>query len=473
MPEDDAVLWKDTGVNRQFLKPLINNQVCLSTEQYFQSCRKALTEGARFAQLTEDPDFKDLTQNSKRREYPFEAMLDKILPPASPELWAGLIVNAQLSVFDPYARLVPTAYFDQLGKGEDKTFFGSGIVAEATAAGLFVYDVLPDSAAAHVRIQPHDRITALEGQEIDSLSKAYSALSFIEGGGRSRRFKLEVRRGESNLGWFKIQTSPLIKKRMTSSKIKYKNKQFLYLKINSFFRGVCVEAAREIENSALSMNGLVLDLRFNRGGFTDEGECLARLFVGENKRIFTREYFDSGIPAPLNFSQEPLPEKSVQVPQVFSNLPLTVLVNAESASASEIVAGALQDYGRAWIVGTRTFGKGSTQFPQTVQKYPNLKIFKTISHYKRPSGAYVQGMGVSPNFEQNFIISDSPQAQQFKRESNLPIRWTDPRIEEVKGLHECLLPAINRETLDGVEMAIGHFDPQANLATAVLICSGS
>ncbi|NJM09913.1 MAG: hypothetical protein HC883_03205 [Bdellovibrionaceae bacterium] len=69
------------------------------------------------------------------------------------------------------------------------------------------------------------------------------------------------------------------------------------------------------------------------------------------------------------------------------SLPLAILVNARTASASEIVAGALQDYGRAWVVGERTYGKGTTQLLHTLSNYPKLRITKTVSRYVRPRPA--------------------------------------------------------------------------------------
>ena len=140
----------------------------------------------------------------------------------------------------------------------------------------------------------------------------------------------------------------------------------------------------EISNMAdQSITGLILDLRDNPGGLLSEASCMAGLFMGENKKIYSIKYFDVSKESEDVYSQKE---------QVYSG-PLLVLVNSVSASASELLAGAVQEYRRAIVVGSITFVKGTFQEIEPWNDSKKIGLFKTQGFYLLPSGESPQFYG--------------------------------------------------------------------------------
>ncbi len=171
-----------------------------------------------------------------------------------------------------------------------------------------------------------------------------------------------------------------------SVRAKVINKDTLYIRVASFDKKVARDVAKEIEKRKSVTKGIILDLRNNPGGLLDQAVDLVDLFVDEGKIVSQK-------------GREKSDDKTYSASRsaTITKVPLVVLVNGGSASASEIVSGALQDHKRAVLIGENTFGKGSVQVVLPITKTEAIKL--TIARYYLPSGRTIQAVGVKPDIE--------------------------------------------------------------------------
>ena len=160
----------------------------------------------------------------------------------------------------------------------------------------------------------------------------------------------------------------------------------LYVRVASFDQKVASDVAKEIKKMQASTKGIVLDLRNNPGGLLDQAVDLVDLFVDEGEIVSQKGRKESDDKA-----------YSASKSTTITKVPMVVLINGGSASASEIVSGALQDHKRAVILGENTFGKGSVQVVLPITDKEAIKL--TIARYYLPSGRTIQAVGVKPDIE--------------------------------------------------------------------------
>ena len=175
-----------------------------------------------------------------------------------------------------------------------------------------------------------------------------------------------------------------------------------------------VKKVLQENNGMRNVNGFILDLRNNPGGLLSEAVSVSDLFLNEGEIVSTRGRTDSDMDR-FTASKGDLAE----------GLPLIVLINGGSASASEIVAGALQDHSRAILVGTKTFGKGSVQ--TVVPLVGDVAMRLTTARYFTPSGRSIQAMGVSPDI----IVEPQPPVSKEDLEAVSYTHLTLPTNREV------------------------------------------
>ncbi|WP_373034863.1 S41 family peptidase [Sulfurimonas sp.] len=163
-------------------------------------------------------------------------------------------------------------------------------------------------------------------------------------------------------------------------------KDILYVRVTSFDKKVVEDVMKSINKKKATTKGIILDLRNNPGGLLDQAVGLVDLFVNEGDIVSQKGRKESD-------NQVYKAKKS----NTITNVPLVVLVNGGSASASEIVSGALQDHRRGVIIGENTFGKGSVQVVLPITQKEAIKL--TIARYYLPSGRTIQAVGVKPDIE--------------------------------------------------------------------------
>jgi carboxyl-terminal processing protease len=232
-------------------------------------------------------------------------------------------------------------------------------------------------------------------------------------GPRGTKVTISIRReGVSELIPFTVVRDSI---KIVSVKSRTIEKGYAYIRISQFQEQTerdLKRAVEKLESENGALNGLVLDLRNNPGGLLDQAVRVADLFLESGLIVYTDGREDAQ-----------KIRRYAQKPGTRSNFPMVVIVNEGSASASEIVAGALKDHKRALVLGTRTFGKGSVQTILPLDGGAALRL--TTARYYTPSGKSIQGTGITPDI----VMESVPQAEgdrpgsgsRFRvREENLP-----------------------------------------------------
>jgi len=483
-PEQEAEFWKGSGADLAFARTIINDLDCASSELYFNSCRLALLRGAKIQNLDQHPDFVQLATLKFNAHFPFERLLAQVLggkTGVQVEWLVGQMINRQLKLFDPYAQLSPESFSEYQLNGDNKSYYGTGIEGSANGQGLFVFQIFPGSPAEAVGLRVHDHIVSINGQKIDSLAKAHFMVPKLNGT-PGEKFVMEVQRDGLSLAPVTLQVAPVLIPENPSVEFEMKGLRVLQVRLRSFTRGTCKflekKVAKALSEGETPLTGLIIDLRHNRGGLVEESECLVRLFTKVEK-VVSREPLRLSFPRALDFKPKHMPDNSKspdEDPARFADLKLAVLIDAKSASASEIMAGALQDLNRAWIVGERSYGKGTTQLLHNLENFPKLSVTKTVSRYIRPSGLSVHGLGVIPNFEVPYREGATARERQAIREEDVQStmklavreRWTESRTDVVS-VRTCAEGNLSAGE-PAVYAGLGHWDHQAAFALSTLIC---
>jgi carboxyl-terminal processing protease len=199
-------------------------------------------------------------------------------------------------------------------------------------------------------------------------------------------------------------------------------------------RNACEVIGQKIEKlTADGAKGLVFDLRGNGGGLLDEAICIGGLFAGQKVIVKVKDLEAN------SFEDKPSFHDSI------TSLPLVILIDAGSASASEVVSGAMQDHRRAWILGERSFGKGTVQAPQPFLSR-DIVLFRTIQRFYQPLGRTNQLVGIFPDFEVP-ATPDATADERFRlREADIYPHalkaesgdWKQPRPDEVSAVGACV-----------------------------------
>jgi len=321
-------------------------------------------------------------------------------------------INGILSSLDPHSSFLNAKNLEDM-KIQTKGVFG-GLGIEVTMENGFVKVISPidDTPAYKAGIKAGDYITHLN-------KKSVIGLTLDEAVGQMRGpvgSKLKVTIGRTNMEPFDITIKrDVIKITSVRSRIE---KDVGYVRITTFSEQTnksTKEAIKKLKKNK-NLKGFVLDLRNNPGGLLEQAVYVSDLFLEKGEIVSTRGRDSEN---PETYKAKP--------GDVINGLPLVVLINGGSASASEIVAGALQDHKRAIILGTQSFGKGSVQTIIPVNPYGALRM--TTARYFTPSGRSIQKKGISPD-----IVVDEAKLEKVKkrngnRESDLRGALDNPNQE--------------------------------------------
>lgn len=293
-------------------------------------------------------------------------------------------IKGMLSGLDPHSSYLNSEEFKEMRIGTDGKFGGLGIEVSMENGFVKVIAPIDDTPAKRAGILAGDVIVRLDDTPVKGMT-LNEAVKIMRGEPGTNILLTIVREGEE--GPLKIEiTRDVI--RIKSVRSRTLEPGYGYIRISQFQSATGTSMRKKLaelkkENNG-ELKGLVLDLRNNPGGVLNASVSVADAFVSKGKIVYTEGRVKD---SQLTFNASPN--------DLLKGAPIVVLVNGGSASASEIVAGALQDHHRAIIMGTKTFGKGSVQTIMPMNNGAALKI--TTARYYTPAGRSIQAEGIEPD----------------------------------------------------------------------------
>lgn len=293
-------------------------------------------------------------------------------------------IEGMLGGLDPHSAYLSPESFKDIRIGTEGQFGGLGI--EVTMENGFVKVVAPidDTPAYDAGMKAGDLIIRLDDKQVKGMT-LNEAVRLMRGEPGSSIKLTVVREGEAKPLEFTIERAVI---KITSVKSRMLEDGYAYVRISQFQGGTAEALKKTLSNlkeqESGSLKGLVLDLRNNPGGTLNGAVAVSDTFLTNGVVVYTKGRAED---SKLRFTATPT--------DYLDGAPIVVLVNGGSASASEIVAGALQDHNRAIIMGTKTFGKGSVQTILPMNNGAALKL--TTARYYTPSDRSIQATGIEPD----------------------------------------------------------------------------
>ncbi len=322
-------------------------------------------------------------------------------------------IRGMLSGLDPHSAYLNISEFADLKVGTTGQFGGLGIEVGMENGFVKVISPIDDTPAARAGVQASDLIIKLDDKQVKGMT-LNDAVKIMRGKPNTDIVLTIVRQNEPKPLVITI-TREII--RVKSVKNRMLEPGFGYVRISNFQSRTATDLLKAISDlqKEATLEGLILDLRNNPGGVLTGAVNVSDAFIDDGLIVYTEGRIDDS-----SHRYPATPGDSL------NGAPLVVLINGGSASASEIVAGALQDHKRAIIMGTKSFGKGSVQTIQELRNGSAVKL--TTARYFTPNGRSIQARGIVPDISLNTLkiaASDKSEAATFS-ESDLDGRLSNP-----------------------------------------------
>ncbi len=294
-------------------------------------------------------------------------------------------MNGMLSSLDPHSSFLDAKSFKYLNEQTQGKFGGLGIEVTMENGVVKVVSPIDDTPAFRAGLQPGDYIISLDGTPVIgmTLNEAVDKMR----GKPGTKIKLTIRRNSEKPFDVVLKREEI---KIQSIKSDIKADDIAYIRISSFSEDADKTIEKEIakmqKKTENGIKGVILDVRNNPGGLLDQAVAVSDLFLNEGEIVSTRAR-----------NEEDTLKYTATKGDIVDGLPVVVMINDGSASASEIVAGALQDHKRAVILGEKSFGKGSVQSVIPFGKYGAIRL--TTARYYTPSGRSIQAKGIEPDIE--------------------------------------------------------------------------
>ena len=292
-------------------------------------------------------------------------------------------INGMLTALDPHSGYLNEDDFKYMSEQTKGKFGGLGIEITMENGLVKIISPIDDTPAAKAGIKAGDYITEIEGETVigQTLNDVVNKLR----GKVGTKVQITIRRANEKPFNVKLKRAEI---KIQSVKSEIKNDDVLYIRISSFNEDIDDKIAEIIKDTQKKLKnkvtGIVLDVRNNPGGLLEQAVGVSDLFLERGEIVSTRSR-----------NAEDTVKFSATSGDVAKNLPIVVLINEGSASASEILAGALQDHRRAVILGEKSFGKGSVQTVIPLRNNAAMKL--TTARYYTPSGRSIQAKGIEPD----------------------------------------------------------------------------
>jgi len=364
--------------------------------------------------------------------------------------------NGMLKTLDPHSVLFSPEAYKDFSVGTSGKFGGLGIVIAIRDKMLTVMNTMPGTPAAGAGLQKFDRIVQINGEATSTMT-INEAVNRLRGDPKTE-VTLHVHRDGKD-GWTGTKPFKLIREEIKVASVEHKALEggIGYVRLKQFAEQTTtdlVKAMVEFKSTGHD-KGLILDLRGNPGGLLDQARRVADLFVKEGTLVVSDGRKDG---------REELPAKDDKNEP---NYPIVVLINSGSASASEIVAGALKNLDRAVIVGETSFGKGSVQKVEKNIPPEGAALKLTIAQYLTPGDISIQGVGITPDVELNPMTVDVQELDltadpPVYRESDLAAHLSNVKAKEGGRPMDVVKYALSRE--DRIALRERGGDPEDQFA---------
>ena len=313
----------------------------------------------------------------------FERVRAEYVDDVSDDSLVESAINGMLTSLDPHSNYLNTKNFNDMKVQTRGEFGGLGIEVSMENGLVKVVSPIDDTPAARAGLKPGDLITHLDGDPVQGMTLPEAVEKMR--GPVSSEIKLTIRREGREPFDVKLIRATI---KIQSVRSHLEGDNIAYIRITTFNEQTDVGLNNAMKNLKLQAGGkllgVVLDLRNDPGGLLDQAVAVADAFLEKGEIVSTR-----------GRRSEDAQRYNARPGDIAAGLPVAVLINGGSASASEIVAGALQDHHRAILLGTRSFGKGSVQTIIPLPGHGAMRL--TTARYYTPSGRSIQAKGIDPD----------------------------------------------------------------------------
>ncbi len=334
-------------------------------------------------------------------------------------------LTGMLQGLDPHSTFMDADAYKDLQAGTQGEFGGLGIEVAMEDGLVKVVTPIEDSPAYKAGLKSGDLISKLDDTQVRGLS-LNDAVKKMRGIPDTKITLTVLRKGEAKPLTFTL-TRAVIKSQ--SVKTKVIEQDYGYVRVTQFQEHTGEDLAKTLKNMRAQnkgpFKGLVLDLRNNPGGLLDAAVGVSAAFLPKNDLVVYTEgrVADSKMrlsATPSDYARRGKSDYLKDLPEEYKKVPIVVLINAGSASASEIVAGALQDHKRATILGIQSFGKGSVQTILPMNNGSAIKL--TTARYFTPAGRSIQAKGIVPDI----VVEDGSDPSLSLHEADLSKHLSNP-----------------------------------------------
>jgi carboxyl-terminal processing protease len=333
----------------------------------------------------------------------FDRIRSEYVDPPDEEELIRAAIQGMLTSLDPHSGYLPPADYDDMREDTSGQFGGLGVEIVMEDELIKVVSPIDDTPAARAGILSNDLIVEIDGTPVQGLGQD-EAVELMRGPVGTDVDITIVREGVDEPLEFTL-TRGIISMRAVRWSMEG---DVAILRLSRFSEQAFVGIERAVEDfyeerDGVAPEGIILDLRNNPGGLVDQSVYVADAFLNRGAVVLTRGRSEAES-ARYDAAPDPLDAQLADVPMV-------VLINGGSASASEIVAGALQDHKRATVVGTRSFGKGSVQ--SIISLGPDGAMRLTTARYYTPNNRSIQALGITPDIQ---VLQEVPEELQGRDE---------------------------------------------------------